>query len=377
MYSSEINIFFPDDIPNRKRYYYLYKVVNTINNHFYYGIHGTENLQDNYAGSGTLLMEAYKKYGKRNFNLYILEFFDNRKDMLARESEIVDVDLVTDPKCYNLIPGGQCYSDDLVPVTLKDGSKTVVKKSEYNRHRENYVGTTKGLVRINKDNINKLINPEELDKYLNEGWSLGQTIKSTKNKIVVTNNSKDIFIYPEELDKYLSEGWHRGGKSRNKGQKSFAKNLIWINDGHIQKRINKSDLNKFLEMGWKSGTIQKRNTNNICINNGVITKQITRTELDKYLSEGWKQGYIRNWTKKTWVHKDGKDRMVSKCEEDKYINDGWIRGRLLKIIPNLGKVSIIKGDLMKYVKLSDLDKYLEDGWIRGSKCGGKNKQNNS
>ena len=41
------------------RYHYLYKIVNTANNKFYYGIHSTRNLDDGYSGSGTILQKAY------------------------------------------------------------------------------------------------------------------------------------------------------------------------------------------------------------------------------------------------------------------------------------------------------------------------------
>jgi hypothetical protein len=51
-----------------KKYNYFYKITNNINNHFYYGIHSTDNINDGYMGSGRRLNRALKKYGIANFN---------------------------------------------------------------------------------------------------------------------------------------------------------------------------------------------------------------------------------------------------------------------------------------------------------------------
>ena len=57
-------------------YFYFYKITNNINNHYYYGVHCTDNLDDGYMGSGTRLHYAYKKYGMKNFTKEILKYFD-------------------------------------------------------------------------------------------------------------------------------------------------------------------------------------------------------------------------------------------------------------------------------------------------------------
>ena len=42
------------------RYHYFYKIVNLINNKYYYGIHTTDDIYDGYVGSGTILKYVYK-----------------------------------------------------------------------------------------------------------------------------------------------------------------------------------------------------------------------------------------------------------------------------------------------------------------------------
>ena len=89
-----------------KKYNYLYKITNLINGKFYYGIHTTSNLDDNYMGSGTNINKAYEKYGIDNFKKEILDFFDTRELAALREREIVNEHLIKNPNCYNIILGG-------------------------------------------------------------------------------------------------------------------------------------------------------------------------------------------------------------------------------------------------------------------------------
>ena len=87
--------------------YIIYKTINLINNKFYIGKHQCSTLEDGYLGSGVALKEAITKYGKENFKREILFIFDNEVDMNLKEKELVTIDLVNDPNCYNLTVGGE------------------------------------------------------------------------------------------------------------------------------------------------------------------------------------------------------------------------------------------------------------------------------
>ena len=93
-----------------KTYNYFYKITNTLNGHYYYGIHSTDNLNDGYMGSGRRLHLAYKRYGKDVFVKEIIKFFNTREEAALYESEIVTEVLIKDSNCYNLILGGETCS---------------------------------------------------------------------------------------------------------------------------------------------------------------------------------------------------------------------------------------------------------------------------
>ena len=107
-------------------YYIVYKITNKINNKFYIGYHSTQDLNDDYMGSGKIIKESIKKHGITNFIREILYIFDNKEEALQKEKEIVDLDFIKRADTYNIKIGGKggwehTYSDDYISKRRIDG----------------------------------------------------------------------------------------------------------------------------------------------------------------------------------------------------------------------------------------------------------------
>ena len=90
-----------------RKYHFLYKITNLVNQKYYIGVHNTDNLEDGYLGSGFAIQRALEKYGPSNFKREIISFFNSSEEAFLAEEKIVTEELIKDPNCYNLILGGR------------------------------------------------------------------------------------------------------------------------------------------------------------------------------------------------------------------------------------------------------------------------------
>ena len=87
-------------------FYGIYKVTNKVNGKMYIGQHITDDLDDGYLGSGTIIRRAVEKYGEECFTKEWLEFTDNKADLDYLERMYVDEEWLARPDTYNLKLGG-------------------------------------------------------------------------------------------------------------------------------------------------------------------------------------------------------------------------------------------------------------------------------
>ena len=76
------------------KYHIIYKTTNLINGKIYVGMHSTDNLNDGYLGSGWILKQVIKKYGKENFKREVLLVLSNRKEAIEVEALLVELAIV-------------------------------------------------------------------------------------------------------------------------------------------------------------------------------------------------------------------------------------------------------------------------------------------
>ena len=393
-------------------YHYLYKITNLINGHFYYGVHNTKNLNDNYKGSGTRLHKAYKKYGIENFKKEILYYFDNEYDMLNKEFELVNDDLIIDNTCYNLAYGGgrttynsavvkdndgnilkvllndpRYLSGELVGVmkntiTVKDdhGNDLRISKEMFDLNKDKFKPTTTGKVIVYDNDMNSFMvdsnDPRYLSgelqfvlKVINKDTTLvkdvngklyrvnkndkrfksGDLVGVTKNQIRIKKDGKIKSINPEDLDKYLADDWALG---------CYQKGQIVVTKNNKNKFINPEDLDKYLADGWKHES-QLKHTYTIVKNNKL--KRINPEDLDKYLADGWKR--TNKMKGKININNGINNKRINPEDLDKYLADGWKIGSTQKSC--LGKVAINKNGDRRFVSLEELNTYLSNGWEKG------------
>jgi hypothetical protein len=197
-------------------YYILYRIKNKVNNKFYIGVHKTNNIHDDYLGSGHKIKAAIEKYGKENFEKEIIQIFTNSIEAFNKEKELVTNALVKDNMCYNIKEGGHGGFDHIRSVGL---------------HR-----SVKGTKVMHNPNTgeNKKVKPELVDQYLLDGWNYGYSIQARKRM----SEGGKIKIQSQEQ------------KKKNSETKKNARVMIHITSG-IKKFIKKPLIKEYEKEGWR------------------------------------------------------------------------------------------------------------------------------
>jgi hypothetical protein len=190
-------------------HYYLYKITNNVNNKIYIGIHQTSNLNDGYFGSGKMLHRAINKYGKCKFTKEIIEYFDNREEMIANEKLIVNSKFVKSTRTYNMVEGGLGSFSYINSLPGQGHSKHQQKRAAKlagAKHKEKMLEDT-----VYRENWTKANSKSQSAK-----WESGRTGNTKGSTIWISNFDlqKSFCINSLLYPHYYDQGWLRGRKFR-------------------------------------------------------------------------------------------------------------------------------------------------------------------
>lgn len=153
-------------------YGYIYLTTNLINNKKYIGRHKTQVFDNYYKGSGHIIKEAIKKYGRENFKCEVLEWCETLEAAHEREHYWVKhFNAVEDPTFYNLTEGGcgplevpedvkerlrKAFTGDLNPAKRPEVRKKISegkhgkKNPMYGKHPKHTIEHNKKISQANK-----------------------------------------------------------------------------------------------------------------------------------------------------------------------------------------------------------------------------------
>lgn len=211
----------------KPKIHYLYKVTNVITGNFYIGMHSTSNINDGYLGSGLRLIRSVAKYGAENFKKEIFEYCDTREVLAKREFEVVDELVVNDPLCLNLRRGGE-------------GGFTSQQQKLNNEKSQKAI---KILRETNPEWVER--SRQKRSKLTKDQYDLGIRVAKCKPHI------KGEYIHSKESRQKISKA--KKGKTLGEKNPSFGTCWIYNIQTLINKKINKNDLQLYVNDGWCKG----------------------------------------------------------------------------------------------------------------------------
>ena len=182
-----------------------------------------ENKEKYRNGESTILQKAWNKYGEENFEFDYLEHCDKN---ILNEREVYWIKTL---QC-NRIKYGKGYN-------LNDGGTGVGNKDK------NTPNNLKGTIIVNNGEIQKYINPEDLDYYESLGYKRGlaqKNIEKLKNADRKIRRGKDHHNYNKTWSEEAREKFNNTIKNRTNKPSDKRKPVIQydLENNYIEKYIS-------------------------------------------------------------------------------------------------------------------------------------------
>lgn len=196
-------------------------------------MHSTDNLEDGYQGSGTILARSIRRHGRENHQTEILEFLPSREDLKTRERELVNEELLEDKMCMNLAMGGEGGAGVMTKEQLSKGGKNsmkaikILRETDEQYRLKNSKAISDSLYKAFKEgrripkqwgNWKGKSHSEETKKRMSDS-SKGKGVGNKNSQFgtcwIFNDETKQcVKVKNTEIDSYLADGWTKGRKMK-------------------------------------------------------------------------------------------------------------------------------------------------------------------
>lgn len=293
-----------------KKHNLIYQITNLVNGKIYIGRHSTNNINDNYFGSGKEITKEVKLLGRDSFKKELLFDFPTGQEMIDKEIELLTREFVESDSNYNLGSGqgGVFTHDEEARQKLREANTGFLTAKDKD-------GNT---FRISKDD----------PRYLS-----GELKHNTFGTVCVKDKDGKKFRVSVDDPRWLNGelvGMNAGNKlPKEKGKKhtEFMKEY-WAENKHSEQAIEKmrDSAKGKVNVKDKDGNNFRVDCNDMRIESGELTlvwKGKTHKFSSKQKISEYKRGNI--WISNIELEKT---KLVRPEDVEKYITEGWIKYRV-------------------------------------------------
>jgi hypothetical protein len=201
---------------DQRKFHYIYKITrNDGSGKYYIGMHSTDDLEDGYFGSGKMLWHSINRHGKDIHSKEILEHLPTREALKLRERELVNEEIVNDPKCMNLRMGGEGWGSEEASKAAGLGNKSPKKNYTEIRRKAAITRRERGNHNTHRtDNFRGKKHTEKTRQQMSashQGKHDGEKNSQFGTCWVIKDGAAKK-IHKEQLDEHLSNGYRTGRK---------------------------------------------------------------------------------------------------------------------------------------------------------------------
>lgn len=166
-------------------YYLIYKITllkGSLKDSYYIGQHRTQKINDGYAGSGKILRDYYKKYGKVKDETYTKEILytcNSLDELNQAEIDYIGTKYKDDDNCLNLKAGGG-------GLGISDETREKLRKSHIGKKQ-----SEETKQKISRNNVNKKQAP------WNKGMKKEKPPKRLYTKEELSEKGKEVMSRPD------------------------------------------------------------------------------------------------------------------------------------------------------------------------------------